>query len=239
MAYFTIILAYLIGSVSLLAWMGFLFLGSPELVNLGLNETAIYGFNTCLCLVFFIQHSTMIRKSIRKWLAIFFPAEYLGAIYTLSSSAVLMVQMVFWQKSAYRVFTFQGVFYGMMHAIFFLSIIGFISGVRALDSFDAFGVESILRYLRSETPKTKIHFTTHGPYRWVRHPLYFFCLMFIWSCPTLTGDRLLFNLLWTGWIIVAAILEERDLVFDFGDVYRNYQQRVPMLIPWRILPDSS
>ena len=30
-----------------------------------------------------------------------------------------------------------------------------------------------------------------------------------------------------------VMLEEHDLVSAFGDPYRDYQARVPMLIPWR------
>jgi methanethiol S-methyltransferase len=47
------------------------------------------------------------------------------------------------------------------------------------------------------------------------------------------ADRLLFNILWTTWIVIAAKLEERNLVCDFGDQYREYQARVPMIIPYR------
>ena len=55
----------------------------------------------------------------------------------------------------------------------------------------------------------------------------------IWSYPDLTADRLLFNVLFTGWIIVGSVLEERDLVENYGEDYRSYQRRVPMLIPYR------
>jgi protein-S-isoprenylcysteine O-methyltransferase Ste14 len=68
----------------------------------------------------------------------------------------------------------------------------------------------------------------------VRHPLYFFVLLMIWSYPTLTADRALFNVLWTVWIFTGSVLEERDLVAEFGDRYREYQRNVPMLIPNRI-----
>jgi protein-S-isoprenylcysteine O-methyltransferase Ste14 len=39
--------------------------------------------------------------------------------------------------------------------------------------------------------------------------------------------------LWSGWMLVGTLLEERDLVADFGDAYRRYQRQVPMLVPWR------
>ena len=59
-------------------------------------------------------------------------------------------------------------------------------------------------------------------------------LLMIWSYPVLTMDRLLFNVLWTIWIVIGSVLEERDLSADFGDAYREYQRKVPMLLPTRI-----
>lgn len=74
--------------------------------------------------------------------------------------------------------------------------------------------------------------SSSAAHRYVRHPLYLFVLILIWSAPQMTADRLLFNILWTAWIVIGARLEERDLVGEFGDAYRDYQRRVPMLLPW-------
>jgi protein-S-isoprenylcysteine O-methyltransferase Ste14 len=43
-------------------------------------------------------------------------------------------------------------------------------------------------------------------------------------------DRLLFNLLWTVWMVIGSYLEKIDLVAEFGDAYQEYQEKVPMLI---------
>jgi len=51
--------------------------------------------------------------------------------------------------------------------------------------------------------------------------------------PDLSLDRLLFNVLWSVWIVLGAYFEERDLVADFGEEYRQYQKSVPMLMPWK------
>jgi protein-S-isoprenylcysteine O-methyltransferase Ste14 len=69
----------------------------------------------------------------------------------------------------------------------------------------------------------------------VRHPLYFFTLVMIWTSPDITLDRLLFNVLFTGWIVVGTRLEERDLVAEFGEHYSVYQRHVPMLIPYKLI----
>ena len=39
------------------------------------------------------------------------------------------------------------------------------------------------------------------------------------------------HLVLTAYFIIGSILEERRLLARFGDAYREYQQRVPMLIP--------
>jgi protein-S-isoprenylcysteine O-methyltransferase Ste14 len=234
-SYVMLILTYLFGVVSLLLWMVFLFYGSLNLVNLGLGETAGLGLNTFLSLAFFIQHSTMLRRSFRRWLAKIIRAEYHGASFTIASGLVLLILVVFWQKSAYVLATPQGIIRWLMRAVFILTILGFYWGTWALGSLDAFGLSPILNNLRGKNPPS-MPFIVRGPYRWVRHPLYFFCLLLIWSCPDLSLDRLLYNILWSTWIIVGTVLEERDLVDHFGDPYRHYQRKVPMLIPWRIRP---
>jgi protein-S-isoprenylcysteine O-methyltransferase Ste14 len=97
---------------------------------------------------------------------------------------------------------------------------------------DPLGVGPIKDRLRGREP-TESPFAVRGPYRWVRHPQYFFSLVLIWWYPDLTADRLLFNVILTVWIVLGTILEERDLVREFGDDYATYQRHVPILVPWR------
>jgi protein-S-isoprenylcysteine O-methyltransferase Ste14 len=56
-------------------------------------------------------------------------------------------------------------------------------------------------------------------------------ILLVWLHPSFTADRLLFNIIWTSWIITGTLLEERDLAEHFGDQYRDYQKRVSMLLP--------
>jgi protein-S-isoprenylcysteine O-methyltransferase Ste14 len=113
-----------------------------------------------------------------------------------------------------------------------MGIAGIGWGVYALKSCDPFGRAAIRAHLSGKPLRPK-RFAVNGPNLWVRHPLYFFVILLIWSCPDLTTDRLLFNFLWTSWICIGTILEEKYLVSDFGEDYRQYQDKVPMLIPWK------
>jgi len=110
---------------------------------------------------------------------------------------------------------------------------GIIWSNLALRSIDVFGLQALRCHLRGTSPPAAT-LTERGPYRWVRHPQYFFILVMIWSYPDLTADRLLFNVLWSTWIVAGTLMEERDLAVTLGDRYREYQLRVPMLIPWRV-----
>jgi protein-S-isoprenylcysteine O-methyltransferase Ste14 len=228
-------LSSVVGGGTLLLFALFLLMNSLHMVKLTLNETAILWFDAGLCLLFFVQHSTMIRRAYQRWLAIIVSPVYHGAVYSVTSGVVLLLLVMLWQESSRMLLEFQGVLRWFMRGVFLLGIAGMAWGIKALDSFDTFGLAPILARVRSKQVKP-MPFTVRGPYRWIRHPLYFSMLLLIWSSPDVTADRLLFNTLFTVWIIVATLLEERDLQADFGEVYRNYQRSVPMLIPYRLHP---
>jgi len=225
--------AILIGGGSLIAFGVFLFVGPFNIMKLATSDKAALMINAGLSLLFFIQHSLMIRQSFKKKVVRFMPEAYFSAFYAIASGIVLMLVVLCWQKTVYSFGDAKGVLYLILRLLFLAAVGGFYWGGRALGFFDPFGRRAIINHLRSAKPKP-VPFTIKGPYQWVRHPLYFFSLIMIWSYPHLTADRLLFNVLWTIWLVVGSILEERDLVKEFGREYRDYQSKVPMLIPIKI-----
>ena len=215
------------GSFFLLALMG-----SFQLVHLGFSDSVVLLWDAILSMAFFLQHSGMVRKAFRARMAVFIPPRYQGAIYSIASGVVLVIVVVLWQRSEIQLLRLEGLPLWIARGCSLLAILLFAWGIHALGSFDAFGLRPIKEHLRGQSDQPFL-FVVRGPYRWVRHPLYFCVLVLIWASPELTADRLLFNVLWTAWIVVGTLLEETDLRADFGDVYRDYQRKVPMLIPWR------
>lgn len=153
-------------------------------------------------------------------------------MYTIASSLVLTVVVLLWQPTGLLLVELQGHGRTLARIVFFLGLAGFAWSTLTLKHFDAFGISDLRAHLKGTTRKPQ-PFSIRGPYRWVRHPFYLFTLLLIWSCPELTADRLLFNVIWTAWIYIGARLEERDLVADFQEPYRRYQRSVPMLVPWK------
>jgi len=228
-------LTAIIGMGSLAAFFVFLYAGPFNWVKLNLTELQAMALNTLLSFLFFFQHSGMVRRSFRRQLARFVPSHYQGALYTIMSGLALLLFLLLWQVSDTVLLKFEGLPEIIIRGFFFLAMLGTVWGVWALRFVDLFGMDAVTRHQLGKAAAAR-SFTVRGPYRWVRHPLYLFTIVFFWCYPVITADRLLFNILWTIWIIVGARLEERELVEDFGDNYRDYRARVPMLLPQSIRP---
>lgn len=224
-----------IGGSSLLVFGVFLWIGSFQIVAFGLSGGAVLAWDAALSAVFFIQHSGMIRQAFQKRFERVAPPSVHAAVYSIVSGAALLLVLALWQRSADVIWSV-GPPLGLAFRMGFVAaIVGFVWGIRALRGFDGFGLRSIRDRACGRT-RAREPLTVRGPYRWVRHPLYTCVLLMIWSCSEVTADRLLFNLLWTAWIVVGTILEEKDLVRDFDDEYVRYRSAVPMLIPWTLRP---
>jgi steroid 5-alpha reductase family enzyme len=99
-----------------------------------------------------------------------------------------------------------------------------------INHFDLFGTRQVWLYLRGR-PCTPLPFRTPLLYNRMRHPLYVGWALAFWATPTMTLGHLLFAGTLTLYMVIAARIEERDLVDHFGDTYGAYQRRVPMFIP--------
>jgi protein-S-isoprenylcysteine O-methyltransferase Ste14 len=231
-AYCVVVLSVILGGGSLLLFGAFLIAGPFTIIRIAASEGEALIWNGALSLLFFIQHSGMVRGTFRNWLASAVPRHTHAAIYSIASGFILATMVLLWQTSQTVLFRTQGPLEVLLRAIALLAIAGFVWGVRALGSFDPYGRIPIVVHLRGRQLRPP-EFVLRGPYLWVRHPLYFCMLVLIWSTPSVTSDRLLFNVLWTFWIVIGSYLEEKDAVDQFGERYRDYQRTVPMLLPWR------
>ena len=77
---------------------------------------------------------------------------------------------------------------------------------------------------------------THGPFNYVRHPLYSTLLLTIPPMMIIWFSDLLFLVPWVVIFILShyvVSLEERELVKIFGEDYEKYQKFVPPLLPYK------
>jgi len=72
---------------------------------------------------------------------------------------------------------------------------------------------------------------TDGWYRFVRHPLYLFSMLFLLSNPVISSRWLVLTLVSAVYFLVGALLEEKRLLLEFGSEYLAYKRTVPFMIP--------
>ena len=73
----------------------------------------------------------------------------------------------------------------------------------------------------------------HGPYRWIRHPLYTSAALLIVALSLICAN---WFLLVTGVVLLSILvmrtrIEEENLVARFGDSYRDYMERTGRFVP--------
>ncbi len=72
----------------------------------------------------------------------------------------------------------------------------------------------------------------HGLYGIVRHPMYFGGITyFMASLIAAPLAQFLGYLILAIYMIIGTVREDRRLARELGDVYRNYQKEVPMILP--------
>jgi protein-S-isoprenylcysteine O-methyltransferase Ste14 len=195
-------------------------------------QTALL-IDVLLMSVFAIQHSVMARPQFKEWWTRFVPKTVERSTYVLLAS--LALALLLWQWRPMPAVLWQVADPGVAMALTGLSLVGFfivLTSTFLINHFELFGLHQVANNLTGrEMPVQR--FRTPLYYRFVRHPIYLGFVIAFWSTPTMTIGHLLFAAVTTAYIVIGILLEERDLVDAFGDEYRDYRSRVPMLLPWR------
>ncbi|MBN1949900.1 MAG: DUF1295 domain-containing protein [Bacteroidales bacterium] len=122
-----------------------------------------------------------------------------------------------------------------------ISLLIFYLGARQYHGMEFLGLAQLKSGERNNTLTRHGKISTEGILGIIRHPWYLGSLIIIWL-RDIYVSVLIVNLVFSLYLIIGTILEERKLLRIFGDEYREYQKRVSMLVPWkwvkRLLPDE-
>lgn len=189
--------------------------------------------NLVLMSVFAIQHSVMARQGFKQWWTQFVPKSVERSTFVLFASLALI--LLYWQWRPIPTIMWSIANPNVALAVTALSLVGWfvvLLSTFLINHFELFGLQQVYsNFMGREMPTPSFHEPLF--YRFVRHPIYLGFIIAFWAAPVMTVGHLLFSAVTTAYMLVAIVFEERDLVNVFGDEYRKYRSRVPMLLPWR------
>jgi len=235
------ILFFAYGSVSYLIFLATFLYAVGFIGNFGVPTTLdgpasgplgiSLAIDVLLLTVFAVQHSVMARKWFKEWWTKLVPKPIERSTYVLFSSVALILMFALWRPLGGVIWSVEN----PVGRIVLRSLFAFGWGLVLfstflINHFDLFGLRQVWRNLLNQ-PETGLRFTTPGPYKLVRHPLYVGWLFAFWMTPVMTSAHLLFTLATTAYILLAIQFEERDLVREHGETYEQYRRSVPMLVP--------
>ncbi len=187
--------------------------------------------NIGLIVLFGVQHSVMARPGFKKWWTRIVPKPIERSTYVLISTLLFILLFWVWQPMTAVIWNVEAPWaQAAVWGVFALGIVLLFASTFMINHFDLFGLRQIWLNL-TKKPYTYLKFKVTFFYKFVRHPLYVGWFMIFWATPQMTVGHLLLAIGMSAYILIAIRYEERDLVKFLGETYREYQRKVPMLIP--------
>jgi len=121
----------------------------------------------------------------------------------------------------------------------FLSLAGLIWSLKYIGIKEFLGIEQIKRWFNNQYDANqldeKMTLTFEGPYKYLRHPIFLFGVLFLLLRPVMGLFYLTCVICIILYIYIGSFYEEKRLIEKFGDRYLRYQKEVPGFFPLRLL----
>lgn len=132
------------------------------------------------------------------------------------------------------IFDWSGYFQTIRIVLFLTCFLLFFAGSKSYDLLSFFGFRQIQKGEHHKTMSENGNLSTAGILGIIRHPWYTATFLFIWI-RDIDISALIVNIILSIYLIIGCHLEEKKLILEYGEQYRNYQKNVSMLFPWKWL----
>jgi protein-S-isoprenylcysteine O-methyltransferase Ste14 len=190
---------------------------NPLLINIG------------LLLLFGIQHSVMARPWFKTIITHIIPERIERSTYVLATGIVIIALVQFWQPMTASIWHIENT--TLRTGLNILYYGGWVISLLATHMINHYHLMGLQQSMTQREEATVKEFVTPMLYKFVRHPIQTGVLIALYATPDMTIGRAVFALGVTVYILVGLYFEERDLIREFGQTYKDYKARVGGLLP--------
>jgi len=229
------LLAYTVG----MAGLFWLILASGGLVPYGFGPiepgSLLIGIliNSGLIFLFGLQHTVMARQGFKQKMKAIFPEPVERATFTLASGIMMAFIVWNWQALPGTVWLVENEMARAIMWTMYAAGWGYlVLATFVTNHFELFGLRQAWLYFRG-VPYTSIPFVRKWMYTYSRHPMMLGILFGLWFIPEMSVTHFALSLLLTLYIVAGVHFEEKDLLDQFGESYREYKQEVGALFTFK------
>jgi len=188
--------------------------------------------NTLLMLFFAVQHTIQARPWFKKLFIKCTHKSIERSTYVLFSNIAFVLFYLFWKDTGGHIWQVENkigviILWSLYGAGWMLAF----AAIFLKNHFHFLGIRQAFLHFQnkdfSQEPLVKFFI-----YSLVRHPMYLGFLMAYWATPIMSTGHFIFALEMTIYTFIGIQFEEKMLIGFIGRKYRDYQKKVPMLIPF-------
>jgi protein-S-isoprenylcysteine O-methyltransferase Ste14 len=199
-----------------------------------------YLFAVFLWIPWCILHSTLVTTTLTDYIK-----KKLGErfrfyrLFFNTVSLITLIPLVYYSVSIQEapVFRWEGHLVIVKYLLLVTSIYLFVAGGKHYNLLQFLGVRQIKTGRRNLLLSEYGTFDTSGILSAIRHPWYTAGIISVWVSD-ISLSTFLINIVISAYFVIGTILEERKLLQEFGEKYREYQKNVSMFIPYQWLKDK-
>ncbi|MAT57439.1 MAG: hypothetical protein CMF23_05655 [Ignavibacteriae bacterium] len=193
-----------------------------------------------LFLLFGVSHTILASNKLKENLVnvIGDKIAFYRLFYNISSLIILVALYEIAPKPNLIIYDLQYPLDIIVFSLQVISIIGFFWASKGIGIMEFLGINQIFRYFdksyNTNDLDEKSFLKLNGAYKYSRHPIYLFSILFLGFRPTMDLFYLVMFISITLYFYIGSFYEEKKLVEKYGVEYKEYQKKVPRIFPIKL-----
>ncbi len=201
----------------------------------------IYFFDSLIIIILFFlfaySHSILASFDVKKRITekIGTKIAFYRLFYNISSLIIFVTIYYISPKPEALIYDLQFPYDLIILVFQFFGIVGFFWSGSYINLKEFLGISQVKRYFQNNYNLEDLDEThelvVSGPFKYSRHPIYFFSIIVLAFRSTMDLFYLVFFICIVAYFYVGSIYEEKSLEKRYGDKYKSYKAKVPRIIP--------